>query len=153
MAEIQKIYRGMQNGAEIIDDNFKKIDEQVKGLEPIKDTDGWKTTPLLSFNKTSDLYYRIKNDVLYMRLYAAPSEPLAASTNTVIWNIPSEIASRMPKVNFTYAVPNAMGGSNATTQPTFSINYETSTKTIKVYNDLAVTTGHRLAFIIPVPLD
>lgn len=117
------------------------------------DTDGWITTPLLSFNKANDLYYRVKNGVLYMRLYAAPSGPLAASTNTVIWNIPPEIADRMPKVNFTYAVPNAMGGTNATTQPTFSINYEVATKTIKLYNDIAVSTGHRLAFIIPVPLD
>ena len=49
MAEIQKIYRGMQNGAEIIDENFAELTQRI-GTVTNDDLD-WVEAPLDGFNK------------------------------------------------------------------------------------------------------
>lgn len=59
MAELKKIYRGMQNGAETINDNFETLTSDT----------GWKDVEMMNNFKsgTFPAQYRILNGCLYLR--------------------------------------------------------------------------------------
>lgn len=59
MAELKKIYRGMQNGAETINDNFEALTSDT----------GWKDIEVMNGFKsgTFPLQYRVLNGRLYLR--------------------------------------------------------------------------------------
>ncbi|MBS4460918.1 hypothetical protein, partial [Lactococcus petauri] len=66
MAELKKIYRGMQNGAEAIDSNFQEVSKTLDGL--LNDS-GWKNIETMNGFKsgTFPLQYRVLNGCLYLR--------------------------------------------------------------------------------------
>ncbi|WP_339012678.1 hypothetical protein VNN36_00550 [Lactococcus garvieae] len=59
MAELKKIYRGMQNGAETINDNFEALTSDT----------GWKDVEMMNNFKsgTFPAQYRVLNGCLYLR--------------------------------------------------------------------------------------
>lgn len=59
MAELKKIYRGMQNGAETINENFEALTSDT-GWEDIEVMNGFKSG-------TFPLQYRVLNGRLYLR--------------------------------------------------------------------------------------
>ncbi|PST73565.1 hypothetical protein AEH57_03755 [Lactococcus garvieae] len=59
MAELKKIYRGMQNGAETINDNFETLTSDT-GWKDIETMNGFKSG-------TFPLQYRVLNGCLYLR--------------------------------------------------------------------------------------
>lgn len=63
MAEIQKIYRGMKNGAETIDENFKKVNSKVTQLTA-GDLPKGKMIAKTGFTANDNSWYRVKNGTL-----------------------------------------------------------------------------------------
>lgn len=63
MTEIQKIYRGMQNGAETIDDNFKKINSKVAQVIA-GDLPKGEMMAKTGFTVNDTSWYRVKNGTL-----------------------------------------------------------------------------------------
>ncbi|WP_307984110.1 hypothetical protein [uncultured Lactococcus sp.] len=63
MTEIQKIYRGMKNGAETIDDNFKKINSKVAQVIA-GDLPKGKMMAKTGFTVNDNSWYRVKNGML-----------------------------------------------------------------------------------------
>lgn len=63
MAEIQKIYRGMKNGAETIDENFKKVNSKVTQLTA-GDLPKGKMIAKTGFTANDNSWYRVKNGML-----------------------------------------------------------------------------------------
>lgn len=63
MTEIQKIYRGMQNGAETIDDNFKKVNSKVDQIIA-GDLPKGKMMAKTGFTVNDNSWYRVKNGTL-----------------------------------------------------------------------------------------
>ncbi len=63
MTEIQKIYRGMQNGAETIDDNFKKVNSKVAQIIA-GDLPKEKMMAKTGFTVNDTSWYRVKNGTL-----------------------------------------------------------------------------------------
>lgn len=66
MEKLEKIYRGMANGAEAIDSNFQEVSKTLDGL--ISDS-GWQDIETMNGFKsgTFPLQYRIFNKNLYLR--------------------------------------------------------------------------------------
>ena len=63
MAELKKIYRGMQNGAETINENFKEIDSKIVHLIA-NDLPKGKTVAKTGFTVNDNSWYRVKNGML-----------------------------------------------------------------------------------------
>lgn len=66
MEKLEKIYRGMANGAEAIDSNFQEVSKTLDGL--ISDS-GWQDIETMNGFKsgTFPAQYRILNGCLYLR--------------------------------------------------------------------------------------
>uniref|UniRef100_UPI00359C6B42 hypothetical protein n=1 Tax=Lactococcus garvieae TaxID=1363 RepID=UPI00359C6B42 len=63
MTEIQKIYRGMKNGAETIDENFKKVNSKVAQVIA-KDLPKERMVAKTGFTVNDISWYRVKNGML-----------------------------------------------------------------------------------------
>lgn len=148
MAEIQKIYRGMQNGAETINDNFKAIDERVKSLELTGDQDWTDLTPLNSFkvDGTSKLQYCIEKGVLYINIQGVVTPAIALATPAVIAKLPFAIKSTH---NFSASVASSSGsGRYANSSAVIFVSTDGS---ISVNSYVAINEGQRVWGSSPVP--
>lgn len=146
MAEIQKIYRGMQNGAETIDKNFAELTQRI-GTVTNDDLD-WVEAPLDGFNKGSKLKYCIHNSVLYISFYGGPSETYPQGSGR-FWNIPPEIAARLPQFNIDRTFTDASGGSSLLA---FTLQVRAKANAIDLYASGEVSTSRRLAIWEAFPL-
>lgn len=146
MAEIQKIYRGMQNGAETIDKNFAELTQRI-GAVTNDDLD-WVEAPLDGFNKSSKLRYCIHNSVLYISFYGAPSEAYPQGSGR-FWNIPPKIAARLPQFNIDRTFTDASGGSSLLA---FTLQVRAKANAIDLYASGEVSTSRRLAIWEVFPL-
>ncbi|QSE76307.1 hypothetical protein JW886_07505 [Lactococcus taiwanensis] len=83
MADLNDIYRGMQNGAETIDENFNKLNTE---LESTVDNLKTSSTKLNSDNMSDISIYKTGNNV-YIRLVGSLSSKVA--NGNLIGSIPS----------------------------------------------------------------
>lgn len=113
MAEIQKIYRGMQNGAEIIDDNFKTIDEKVKSLEPIGDTGKFIPLTMASGFKANQAEYYIKGGWIFITVQGArPNETITGESYYTFLTLPPAITAHLTHTE-AFMWSNFQGGGTA----------------------------------------
>ena len=96
MAELEKIYRGMQNGAEIIDDNFKKIDEKVKKLEPIGDTEEKIPLTMATGFAVNQAEYYIKGGWIFITVQGArPTSTITGESYYTFLTLPAAITAHI----------------------------------------------------------
>ena len=113
MAEIQKIYRGMQNGAEIIDDNFKIIDEKVKSLEPIGDTGKFIPLTMASGFTANQAEYYIKGGWIFITVQGArPNETITGESYYTFLTLPAAITAHLTHTE-AFMWSNFQGGGTA----------------------------------------
>ena len=148
MAEIQKIYRGMQNGAEIIDENFKTIDEKVKSLEITGDKDWTDLTPLNDFkvDGTSKLQYCIEKGVLYINIQGVVTPAIAQATPAAIAKLPFSIKNTH---NFAASAASSSGSGRYANSP---VNIYVSTDGSISFNSYTtINSGQRVWGSSPIP--
>lgn len=92
MEKLEKIYRGMANGAEAIDSNFQEVSKTLDGL--LSDS-GWQDIETMNGFKsgTFPLQYRIFNKNLYLR-GRINTVTTTAGTSVQFGKIPINIAQQ-----------------------------------------------------------
>lgn len=87
MAELTKVYRGMQNGAETIDSNFNKINDELKTMEYPDDTP-WKNLTLVGGWSATVANYRVRKGMLHINILGMKTPALAANSSTTFATLP-----------------------------------------------------------------
>lgn len=148
MVEIQKIYRGMQNGAEIIDENFSAIDERVKSLEITGDKEWTDLKPLNDFkvDSNSKLQYCIEQGVLYINIQGALTPAIAQATPVIIAKLPFSIKNTH---NFAATAASSSGSGRYANSP---VNIYVSTDGSISFNSYTtINLGQRVWGSSPIP--
>lgn len=149
MAEIQKIYRGMQNGAEIIDDNFKTIDEKVKSLEPIGDTGKFIPLTMASGFTANQAEYYIKGGWIYITVQGArPNSTVTGQSYYTFLTLPAAITAHLTH-NEGFMWSNFQGGGT-----TYSGGILTNGQ-VQLYltpNSNSLASNHRFSFNMVIPM-
>ena len=149
MVEIQKIYRGMQNGAETIDENFKKIDEKVKSLEPIGDTGKFIPLTMASGFTANKAEYCIKNGWIFITVQGArPNSNKTGESYYTFLTLPATITAH---INHTecFMWSNFQGGGT-----TYSGGILTNGQ-VQLYltpTSNTIASNHRYSFNMTLPL-
>lgn len=169
MANIEKIYRGMQNGAETIDENFKAIDEnvvhivgdeviagkktftedvKVKSLEVTGDTDWTNLTPINGFktDSNSKLQYCIDGGVLYINIQGVITPEIATATPAVIANLPFSIKNTP---NFAASAASSSGSGRYANSP--AVIYVGTDGAISFNSYITINSGQRVWGSTPIP--
>ena len=148
MAEIQKIYRGMQNGAEIIDENFKKIDEKVKSLEK-GSTNGFIPLTMASGFTANQAEYCIKNGWIFITVQGArPNSNKTGESYYTFLTLPAAITAHLTH-NEAFMWSNFQGGGT-----TYSGGILTNGQ-VQLYltpTSNTIANNHRYSFSMALPL-
>lgn len=148
MEKLEKIYRGMANGAEAIDSNFKTIDEKFKSLE-IADTDGFIPLTMASGFTANQAEYYIKGGWIYITVQGArPNSTVTGQSYYTFLTLPAAITAHLTH-NEGFMWSNFQGGGTAYSGGILT-NGQVQLYLSPTSNSLA--SNHRFSFNMVIPM-
>ncbi|MGI1836496.1 hypothetical protein ACRPK2_04005 [Lactococcus garvieae] len=148
MSELKKIYRGMQNGAETIDENFKTIDEKFKSLK-VGDTDRIIPLTMASGYTANAAEYYIKGGWIFITVQGArPNSNKTGSSYYTFLKLPPEIVKHLRHTE-AFMWSNFQGGGTAYSGGILN------TGDVQLYaspSSATIGSNHRYSFNMVIPL-